>query len=72
MKPEFRGNGIGRSLLSCLARIAVSRDCGRLEWWVLDWNSNAIEFYKGLGGRPMDEWTVFRVTGNSLTSLADA
>lgn len=70
VKSEFRGNGIGRELLSCLARIAVSRNCGRLEWWVLDWNEDAIGFYKELGGRPMDDWTVFRVSGNSLTRLA--
>jgi GNAT superfamily N-acetyltransferase len=70
VKPELRGNGIGRELLSCLARIAVERDCGRLEWWVLDWNDPAISFYKGLGGEPMDDWTVYRVTGGALSDLA--
>ncbi|MHC4695070.1 MAG: GNAT family N-acetyltransferase [Planctomycetota bacterium] len=72
VKPEFRGNGIGRELLSCMARIAVDRGCGRLEWWVLDWNESAIRFYKNLGGQPMDEWTVFRVTDDALTRLAEA
>jgi GNAT superfamily N-acetyltransferase len=72
VKPEFRGNGIGRELLSCLARIAVDRGCGRLEWWVLDWNESAIRFYKSLGGQPMDEWKVFRVSDDSLTRLAEA
>ena len=71
VKPAFRGNGIGRELLSCLARIAVDRGCGRLEWWVLDWNDTAIRFYKSFGGQPMDEWTVFRVSGDSLTRLAE-
>ncbi len=70
VNPAFRGKGIGRVLLSCLAKIAVSRGCGRLEWWVLDWNENAIRFYKSLGGEPMDEWTVFRMSGESLKKLA--
>lgn len=71
VKPGHRGNGVGRELLACLARIAVERECGRLEWWVLDWNDPAINFYKGLGGEPMDEWTVFRVTGDALQGLAE-
>ena len=71
VKPGFRGKGIGRELLSCLARIAVDRGCGRLEWWVLDWNDTAIRFYKNLGGQSMDEWTVFRLSGDSLTRLAE-
>ncbi len=70
IREKFRGNGIGRELLSCLARIAVDRGCGRLEWWVLDWNEPAIRFYKGLGSRPLDEWKVFRLTGDSLARLA--
>lgn len=70
VKPELRGNGIGRELLACLARIAVDRGCGRLEWSVLDWNEPAIRFYKRLGARSMDEWTVFRVTGDALADLA--
>jgi GNAT superfamily N-acetyltransferase len=69
--PEFRGHGIGRMLLARLAVIALERDCGRLEWWVLDWNESAIGFYRSLGAQPMDEWTVFRMTGDALVSLAD-
>ena len=72
VKPEFRGNSIGRELLSCVARIALDRGCGRLEWSVLDWNEPAIRFYKSLGGRPMDEWSIFRVAGDSLNKLAKA
>jgi GNAT superfamily N-acetyltransferase len=70
VKPEARGRGYGRSMLARLARIARERDCGRLEWWVLDWNTPAIEFYKKLGAVPMDEWTVFRLTGSALDELA--
>jgi GNAT superfamily N-acetyltransferase len=68
--PERRGRGIGEILLSFLARLAVDRDCGRFEWAVLDWNEPAIRFYRRLGARPMDEWTVFRVTGPELAALA--
>lgn len=68
--PELRGKGIGQELLSCLARIAVDRGCGRLEWSVLDWNEPAIRFYRRLGAESMDEWTVFRVTGEALDKLA--
>ncbi len=68
--PAHRGAGIGRALLAHLARLAVERECGRLEWWVLDWNEPAIRFYRSLGAVPMDEWTVFRVTGEALTRLA--
>jgi GNAT superfamily N-acetyltransferase len=71
VKPEMRGKGIGTLMLSYLARIAKERKCGRLEWWVLDWNSPAIEFYKSLGAVPMDDWTVQRITGKSLDLLAD-
>jgi GNAT superfamily N-acetyltransferase len=70
VKPEFRGKGIGKALLQQLARIAVERNCGRLEWAVLDWNEPAIGFYKSLGASPMDDWTVFRVTGDALNELA--
>ena len=70
VKPEARGRGHGRALLARLARIARERDCGRLEWWVLDWNADAIGFYKRLGALPMDEWTVFRITGSALDDLA--
>ena len=70
VRPEWRGRGAGRALLLHLARIAAERDCGRFEWSVLDWNEPAIKFYKGLGARPMDEWTIFRVTGDALVTLA--
>ena len=67
--PEQRGRGIGRALLKRLAKIAVERDCGRLEWAVLDWNRDAIGFYERLGARPNSEWTVYRLAGEALTSL---
>lgn len=67
--PSMRGKGIGKALLKRLAAIAVDRGCGRLEWSVLDWNEPAIGFYKSLGAEPMSEWTIFRVTGDSLTAL---
>jgi GNAT superfamily N-acetyltransferase len=70
--PAWRGHGIGRALLTHLARIAVARGCGRMEWSVLDWNEPAIGFYQRLGAVPMDEWTVFRLTGEALTRLAAA
>ena len=70
VKPEARGRGHGRAMLARLAKIARERDCGRLEWWVLDWNADAIGFYKKLGALPMDEWTVFRITGSALDELA--
>jgi GNAT superfamily N-acetyltransferase len=68
--PKYRGRGIGRILLSFLAKVAVERGCGRLEWWVLDWNQPAIRFYERLGAQAMDEWTVYRVTGDTLVQLA--
>lgn len=68
--PEWRGRGVGRALLRHLARIAVSRGCGRMEWAVLDWNEPAIRFYRGLGARSMDDWTVYRLTGDALARLA--
>ena len=67
--PEWRGRGVGGALLKHLAHIAVSRDCGRMEWAVLDWNETAIRFYRGLGAEPMSDWTVFRLTGNALARL---
>jgi GNAT superfamily N-acetyltransferase len=70
VKPEFRGRGFGRRMLSHLAQLARQRRCGRLEWWVLDWNESAIKFYRSIGAVPMDEWTVFRVTGEALDRLA--
>ena len=68
VSPKLRGNGVGRVLLRYLARLAVERDCGRLEWAVLDWNESAIRFYERLGARAMSDWTVFRLTGDSLSA----
>jgi GNAT superfamily N-acetyltransferase len=70
VNPEARGRGVGRALLSRLAQIAIDRDCGRLEWFVLDWNDLAISFYRSLGALPMDDWTMFRLTGPALGDLA--
>ena len=70
VRPEYRGNGHGKALLRKLARIAVERGCGRMEWAVLDWNEPSNEFYRSLGAEPMDEWTTFRLTGNALELLA--
>lgn len=68
--PEYRGRGCGKGLLQELARIAVERGCGRLEWSCLDWNEPSIAFYKAMGARAMDEWTVYRVAGDGLKALA--
>ncbi len=68
--PEQRGGGVGRALLERLAQIAVDRGCGRLEWAVLDWNTDAIRFYERLGAKPNAEWTVYRLTGEPLRALA--
>ena len=70
VRPEHRGGGCGRALLQRLAEIAVERDCGRLEWAVLDWNEPAIGFYRKLGARPNDDWTVYRLAGDALRELA--
>jgi GNAT superfamily N-acetyltransferase len=70
VKPEFRGHGLGKALLLHLAQIANARGCGRLEWWVLDWNQPAIDFYKKIGAVPMSDWTVFRLTGAALRQYA--
>ena len=67
--PEARGRGVGKALLTAVARLAVERDAGRLEWSVLDWNAPAIGFYKRVGAVPMDQWTTMRVTGNALQRL---
>ncbi|MEK7264752.1 MAG: GNAT family N-acetyltransferase [Pseudomonadota bacterium] len=67
---KYRGKGIGKALLVRLAQIARENDCGRLEWSVLDWNAPAIEFYKSLGAVAMDEWTIYRLTGDALSGLA--
>ena len=68
--PEYRGKGYGKAILKELARIAVERKCGRLEWACLDWNKPSIDFYLSMGAVPMDEWTVYRVTGTTLKELA--
>jgi len=70
VKPELRGQGVGRRLLAHLARLAVSRGCERFEWAVLDWNEPAIRFYQGLGARMLEEWRINRVTGDALAKLA--
>jgi GNAT superfamily N-acetyltransferase len=70
VKPEFRGKGLGKLLLTQIAGIAVERDCGRLEWACLDWNEPSIAFYKSQGAAPLSEWTTYRVTGEALKSLA--
>jgi GNAT superfamily N-acetyltransferase len=70
VKPEHRGSGLGKALLKRLAEIAVERGCGRMEWAVLDWNEPSIGFYKKLGARPNDDWTVYRLTGEALQHLA--
>src|SRR6266496_1279842 len=72
VKPERRGKGYGRALLIELAKIARDRSCGRMEWAVLDWNEPAIKFYHALGAKPMDEWTVFRLTRDGIERLADS
>ncbi len=70
VKPHLRGHGIGLALLQRLARIAIERGCGRVEWGVLNWNQPSIEFYKKLGAAPMDEWTKYQLAGEALESLA--
>jgi len=72
VRPAFRGRGFGRDLMAALANICVERGYTRLEWSVLDWNTPALDFYRTLGARGMDEWTVHRVTGVDLTRLADS
>lgn len=70
VNPEYRGKGYGRAFMKKLAQIAVERGCGRLEWACLDWNKPSIDFYLSLGAQPMSEWTVYRVTGDTLNHLA--
>ncbi len=72
VRPEHRGKGYGRALLIHLAKIARDRNCGRMEWAVLDWNEPAIQFYRKLGAKPMEEWTVFRLTRDGIAGLADS
>lgn len=69
VKPEYRGNGYGKAILKQLAKIAVERGCGRLEWWCLDWNEPSIDFYYSLGAEAMDEWTVYRIDGEKLQEM---
>jgi len=71
VRPESRRRGIGRALLGAVARIAVDRDCARMEWLVLDWNRPAIDFYRSLGAEPLEEWTTFRLVGSALRTLAE-
>lgn len=70
VEPEYRGKGYGKAVLKKLAHIAVERDCGRLEWWCLDWNKPSIDFYLSLGAEPMQDWTVYRLAGDTLCKLA--
>ena len=72
VRPAWRGKGFGKAMLSAVARTAVERGCGRLEWSCLDWNEPSIGFYKSLGAQAMDEWTVYRLTGNTLKGFAGA
>jgi GNAT superfamily N-acetyltransferase len=70
VKPAWRKHGIGRALLAALARIAIDRGCGRMEWSVLNWNELALRVYRGIGAQPLNDWTVYRLTGESLSGLA--
>ena len=70
VEPDYRGHGIGRALFAALAARAVAENCGRMEWWVLDWNEPARRFYHALGAHPMTDWTVQRLTGDALHALA--
>lgn len=72
VEPEYRGKGYGKALLKKLASIAAQRGCGRLEWWCLDWNTPSIDFYLSLGAQPMSDWTVYRITGDTLKKLAES
>ena len=71
VRPEHRGKGHGKALLAAVARLAVERDCGRMEWSVLDWNEPAIEFYRAMGAAPLDEWRTFRLTGDALRAVGE-
>ena len=72
IRPQYRGSGWGRKLLEHLAAKCIENNWGRFQWWVLDWNEPAIEFYKALGAAPMDEWTVYRVAGEELKKLGES
>ena len=69
VRPAYRGQGLGKALLQRVAQIAVERDCGRMEWSVLDWNEPSIRFYESLGAKPMSDWTTYRLTGDALRGL---
>ena len=71
VRPEYRGRGHGKALIRELARITVERGCGRLEWCCLDWNRPSIDFYLSLGAMPLEEWTIYRLTGDALSSFAE-
>jgi len=71
VKPEYRGKGCGKALFQEIARIAAAEGCGRVEWWCLDWNKPSIDFYMKFGAESMDDWTVFRLTGDSLKTLSE-
>ena len=71
IEPEYRGKGYGKAFLKQLASIAVERGCGRLEWWCLDWNKPSIDFYLSMGAEPMKDWTTYRITGDTLKTLAE-
>ena len=71
LNPAFRGKGYGKAILQKLAAIALERGCGRMEWWCLDWNKPSIDFYRSLGAEPMSDWTVYRLTGETLKNLAE-
>jgi GNAT superfamily N-acetyltransferase len=70
VRPQFRGQGMGKALMKRLAQVCVENDYSRFQWWVLDWNQPAIEVYRAMGAKAMDEWTVYRVTGQELKDLA--
>ena len=71
VRPDCRGKGYGKAILQKLVSIALERGCGRMEWWCLDWNEPSIDFYRSLGAEPMSDWTVYRLTGETLNSLAE-
>jgi GNAT superfamily N-acetyltransferase len=71
VQPEYRGNGIGKGFMKTLAQLCIERGYERFQWWVLDWNEPSIEFYRSLGAVPMDEWTVFRLSGGALKKFAN-
>jgi len=70
VQPEHRGRGVGRALMQTLARLCAERGYSRLQWWVLNWNTPAIDFYESIGAQPMDEWTVYRLSGEPLRAFA--